>query len=245
MSYHVSMATSGSEQHAEPHPPSWGVQAAIVLRKDVAIELSSGEVTVTTGFFAVLVVVMASLAFFVGPSTKNQVAAGVIWLAVAFSAVLALGRSWQRERDDGALDGLLVAPLSRSALFAGKALGLTIFLLLITLVVVPLASLFFSVDLTDAAPGLALIALLTLPGVASTSTLFGAMTARTRARDLALATVLFPLLAPTLVTAVVATRELLSGPGTTGLSDYFELLGVFTVTFTAGGLALFGTLLDA
>src|SRR4051794_5137500 len=94
------------------HAPSWLTQAGILVRKDVAIELRTGEVLVTSGFFAVLVVVLGSLAFYVGPETKSQVAAGVIWLAVAFSSVLALGRLWQRERDDGALDGVLTAPVS-------------------------------------------------------------------------------------------------------------------------------------
>jgi heme exporter protein B len=201
-------------------------------------------VLVTSGFFGVLVVVLSSLAFYLGPETRPQVAAGVVWLAVAFAAVLSLGRLWQRERDDGALDGLLLTPVARSALFAGKALGLLAFLLAIELVVVPLTALFFSLDLDDMGPGLLAIAALATPGVAATGTLFGAMTARTRARDLILAVVLFPLLAPTLLTAVVATRELFGGVPLAELGDYCLILGVFDVAFTAGGLALFGTLLD-
>src|SRR5689334_3221295 len=134
-------------------PPSWLTQAGILMRKDVAIELRTGEVLVTSGFFAVLVVVLGSLSFYVGPDTKSQVAAGVIWLAVAFAAVLALGRLWQRERDDGALEGVLLTPVPRSALFAGKALGLLTFLLLIESVVIPLAAVLFSLDLASFGPG--------------------------------------------------------------------------------------------
>ncbi len=225
--------------------PSWLTQAAILVRKDVAIEVRTGEVLVTSGFFAVLVVVLGSLAFYIGPETKSQVAAGVIWLAVAFASVLALGRLWQRERDDGALDGILTTPVSRSALFAGKAVGLLAFLLLIELVVVPLSMLFFSLDVALVGPGLLTIALVATPGVAATGTLFGAMTARTRARDLVLAVVLFPLLSPTLLTAVVATRELLGGTPLGELGDYLRILGVFDVAFVAAGLGLFGTLMEA
>jgi heme exporter protein B len=173
------------------------------------------------------------------------VAAGVVWLAVAFAAVLGLGRLWQRERDDAALEGILLTPIPRSALFAGKALGLLAFLLVVELVVVPLSALLFSLDLGAMGPGLVAIALVATPGVAVTGTLFGAMTARTRARDLVLAVVLFPLLSPTLLTAVVATRELLGGAPLSELADYLRILGIFDLAFTAFGLGLFGTLLDA
>jgi heme exporter protein B len=225
--------------------PSWLSQALLLLGKDVRIEVRTGEALVTSGFFAVLVVVLGSLAFYLGPDTRTQVAAGVIWLAVAFAAVLALGKLWQRERDDGALEGIVSAPVSRSALFAGKAAGLLLFLVVIELVVVPLSMLFFSLDAVKTGPGLVAIAAVATPGVAATGTLFGAMTVRTRARDLVLAVVLFPLLSPTLLTAVVATRELFGGVPVSELGDYFRILGVFDVVFTAGGLSLFGSLIDS
>jgi heme exporter protein B len=226
------------------HKPAWPAQALLVLRKDADIELCTGEVTVTSGFFAVLVVVLASFSFYGGPSTQRLVASGVIWLSLTFAAVLALGKTWQRERDEAALDGLLITPLSRSAIFAGKALGVLGFLVANALIVVPLAALLFSLDLTQHGAGLALIVLLALPGVAATGTLFGAMTVRTQARDLLLAVVLFPLLTPTLLAAVAATRELLSGVELTELGDYYQLMLIFDAVFITGGLGLFGSLIE-
>jgi heme exporter protein B len=240
------MATSAAESASNdiaPKPPSWVNQTAILLRKDVLIEVRSGEVLVTSGFFAVLVVVLGSLAFYVGPDTRGQVAAGVIWLAVSFAAVLALGRLWQREREDGAFEGIILSPAPPSAIFAGKALGLLAFLGLIELVVVPLSALLFSLEPSESLPGLALITVLTTPGIAAAGTLFGAMTARTRARDLVLSVVLLALLTPDVLTAVAATRELLGGAPIAELGDYFRLLAVFDVTFVAGGLGLFGALM--
>ncbi len=228
-----------------PRPPSWGAQVWLVLWKDLKIEARTGEVTITSGFFAVLVVVLSSMSFFGGPLTGRVVASGVVWLSVAFAAVLALGRSWAREREGHALDGLLTSPLSPSALFVGKTLGLLAFLFAVELVVFPAAALFFNVDLAARGAGLLLIALVATPGIAASGTLFGAMTVRTRARDLILAIVLFPLLAPSLLTAVAGTRELLEGVPVTDLGDYLKLLLVFDVTFLAGGLSLFGTLLEA
>lgn len=224
--------------------PGWGAQAWIVLRKDADIELSTGEVVVTSGFFALLVVILASLSFYGGPSSQRLVASGVIWLSLTFASVLALGKTWQREREEAALDGLLVTPLSRSAIFAGKALGVFGFLLAIACIVIPTAALLFSLDLADVGPGLVLIALAALPGVAASGTLFGAMTVRTQARDLLLAVVLFPLLTPTLLAAVAASRELLSGAPISELGDYFKLMGVFDLVFVSGGLGLFGTLIE-
>jgi heme exporter protein B len=219
-------------------------QAFSVLQKDLLIESRTGEVVVTSGFFALLVVVLASMSFSKAQANPHVVASGVIWLSVAFAAVLALGKTWQREREEGALDGLLVAPLSRSAIFMGKALGVFLFLIAIEAVVIPLAALLFALDLTEVGPGLLLIALATTPGVAASGTLFGSMTVRTQARDLMLATVLFPLLAPTLLAAVAGSRELLDGAPLAELFDYLKLMFVFDIVFISGGLVLFETLIE-
>jgi heme exporter protein B len=216
----------------------------LVLHKDLLIEMRSGEVLTTSAFFALLVVITASLSFYGGPVTKQLVAAGVLWLSLAFATVLALSRTWQRERDEGALDGLLSSPVSRSAVFAGKALGVWVFILVVEAVVLPATALFFSLDLSEFGLGLLLISLFATPGLAATGTLFGAMTVRTRARDLILAVVLFPLLSPTLLAAVVATRELLNQAQVWELVDYFKLMVVFDITFVSGGLALFGSLTE-
>ena len=152
-------------------------------------------------------------------------------LIFGFAAVLALGRAFQREREESALDGLLVAPLSRSALFAGKALGVLVFLFAIALVVIPLTALLFSLDLDKYGPGLFLLALAALPGVAASGTLFGAMTVRTAARDLLLAVVLFPLIAPTLLAAVAGTRELLGGASIAMIQGLLVLIVCFIAGF--------------
>src|SRR5688572_20683950 len=223
--------------------PSWLRQVAVVYRKDLAIEAATGEVTVTSGFFSLLVVVLASLSFFGGPGSARGVAAGTIWLSLAFAAVLSLGKTWQRERDEAALDGLLVAPLSRSAIFAGKALSVWTFLLAVLLVVLPVTLVLFAIDASMLAPLLVIGAFAT-PGLAASGTLFGAMTVRTGARDLLLAVVLFPLLSPTLLAAVAVTRELFNGVPLAELTDYLKLMGVFDVVFIAGGLSMFGTLVE-
>jgi heme exporter protein B len=222
----------------------WWREAAAVARKDLAIERATGEVVTTTGFFAVLLAVLASLSTHGGPEAVEWVAPGVVWLSVTFAAVLGLGRVWHREREESAMVALILSPAARSAIFAGKALAIAAFVVAIELLVVPLAALLLGFDLSKFGVGLAVFGGLATIGIAATGTLFGALTVRTRARDLVLASVLLPLLAPTLGCAVAATRELFGGTSLAELGDYVELMGVFDLVFTAGGLALFGWVLE-
>ena len=223
---------------------SWPAQVMWVFHKDLLIERATREITTTSAFFACLVAVTASVSLHSGAETRVRVAPGVIWISLAFAAVLAVSKSWAREREEGALYGLLVSPLARSAVFGGKALSIVVFLAVVQAVVIPLTALLFSVDLLQVGPGLLLISACATPGIAATGTLFGAMTVRTRARDLVLASVLFPLLLPTLLAAVAATRELFAGAAIGELQDYLLIMAVFDSVFIAGGMALFDSLLE-
>lgn len=224
--------------------------AFAVLAKDFAIELATREIVTTAGFFAALVAIMASVAFTTGPETTTRVAPGALWLAIAFAAILALGRSWQREREESALVGLLVSPVPRAAIWCGKTAGVLGFLLAVEAVVVPLVALLFHVDLPQILAPLAAVMLLGTVGVAATGTLFGAMTVRTRARELLLASVLFPLLSPALVSSVSATREIFYAAASgqpvdmAEVRDWLVLLGVFDVIAIVGGVVMFGALIE-
>ena len=212
--------------------------------KDLAIERRTREILTTAGFFAVLVAVMSSLAFSFGESTTSKVAPGAIWIPTAFASVLALGRTWQREREDSALTALLVSPIPRASIFLGKAVGVFVFVSFVELLVVPVVALLFHVELIPLLLPLAVVMALGTIGVAAAGTLFGAMTVRTRARDLVMASVLFPLLSPTLLSGIGATRELVSGSPLSELGDYLILLAAFDFLALAGGLTLFGALLE-
>jgi len=224
--------------------PGWAMQVLLIARKDLSIELATGEIITTSGFFAALVAIIASMAFFAGQDAAQTVAPGAIWVAVAFSSVLVLSRTWQREREEGAIKGLLVMPIARSAIFAGKALGVAVFITAIQLVVVPVTSLLFSVDLVEHGFAVMLLCLAATPGIAASGTLFGAMTIRTKARDLVLASVMLPLLAPSLLTAVAGTRAVFAGAAVGELFDYLALMGVFAAIFVAGGLGLFDAVIE-
>ncbi len=224
--------------------PGAFASAWAICAKDLRIEIRTREIVTTAGFFAALIAIMTSVAFYSGATTTSKIAPGAIWIAIAFSSILALGRTWQRERDEGALTALLVAPIPRASIFMGKAMSVFAFVVAVECLVVPIVALLFHVDLLDVIGPLLVILGLGTVGVAATGTLFGAMTVRTRARDLVLASVLFPLLSPTLVSGIAATRELFAGAEMSELTDYLLLLGVFDVVSLMGGIALFGALLD-
>ena len=233
-----------AEVSPQAHRPGALASALAVAGKDLRIELRTREIVTTAGFFAALVAIMASVSFYGGDAAATRVAAGTIWLAVAFSSVLALGRTWQREREDSALLALLVSPAPRASIYAGKAIGVVAFITIVEAIVVPVVALLFHIELGRFIGPLALVLGLSTIGIAATGTLFGAMTVRTRARDLVLATVLFPLLSPTMVSGVAATREIFVGAPFEEIQDYLLLLGTFDFVAIAGGLALFGVLLD-
>jgi heme exporter protein B len=218
--------------------------------KDLRIELSTGEILTTTAFFAVLVAVLEAISFTTGPEATVRVAPGALWLAIAFASVLALGRSWQREREESAFTGLLVSPIPRAAIWGGKALGVFGFVMAVELVLVPLVALLFHVDLPAVVGPLAAVMVLGTVGVAATGTLFGAMTVRTRARELLLASVLFPLLSPALLASVVATREVFYAAATGQavnlgeVRDSLVLVAVYDVVAIVGAMTMFGALLD-
>ncbi len=232
-----------------------------ICKKDARIELRTREILATAGMFAMVVGVLASMTYFVHPKYNRATAAGTIWIALFFAAVLSFGRIWQRERDESALTGLLVAPIPRASIFLGKALATFATILVVAVPLVVLVAFFFQIDFTPPDNALrdpsaiqdprlvhvgAFVALLVL-GIAALSligTLFGVMTVRTRARDLVLAIVLFPLLSPALVCGVAGTRNAFETQPFDDYSGFLGLMALFVFVGLAVGVALFGALVD-
>lgn len=222
---------------------SFARDALTVLGKDVRIELRTRELVVTMGFFAVLVAVICSMAFWVSEETGRQVAAGVLWVAIAFAGSLGLVRAFARERDEQAFSALLLSPASRSAIFVGKLAFTILFLLVTEAIVLPLVALFFHLSLAKIAAPLALVMFLGTVGYAIAGTVFGAMTVRTRSRDFMLSVVLYPLVMPGLLSGVSATRELFDGATFGEVAAWLRLLFVMDVLLLVACLWLFEPLM--
>jgi heme exporter protein B len=216
----------------------------LVFAKDLRVELRTGEILITTGFFSLLVAVMSSLAFYLDDVTSRRVAPGVLWISIAFSGVLAMGRSWSRERDNDVMRGLLLSPLPRPAIFLGKMLGILAFLVLVELLLVPLIAVLYRLQFALALGPVFLLVLLGTIGFAAAGTLFAAMGVRTRTKELVLSVVLFPLISPALLSGVVATRELLGGASLAEVANWVRILLAFDLVFVGLGALLFGPLVS-
>jgi heme exporter protein B len=215
----------------------------ILAGKDLRIELRTKEIVATTALFAVLVVVMASLSFYLDPISAPRMAPGVLWISVAFSGVLAMARAWAREREMGVMTALLLSPAPRAAIYLGKAVAVLVFLCAVEALLLPLVAVLFHVDLLPVLGRVVALLLLGTVGFVAAGTLFSAMSVRTRSRDLAIAVTLFPLITPALLAGVVATREALAGAPLASTLDWMRILMAFDVLFVAAGVALFETLM--
>lgn len=216
--------------------------ALLVAEKDLRVELRAREIVVSTSLFAILVAVLTSLAFFLDDMSAERIAPGVLWVAIAFSGFLAFGRTWARERDHDAVRGLLLSPIPRASIWLGKAVATLIFLLIVEVLLVPVVALLYRVDLGDIFPQLMGLLLLGTIGFVAPGTLFGAMSVQTRARELVLSVVLFPLVAPALLAAVVGTRELLGGAPWEDVFAWYRVLTAYDIVVCTAGLMLFGPL---
>jgi len=210
--------------------------AWLVALKDLQLELRTKEILTSTGLFAVLVVTLGSLAFYTDPVSSPNVAPGVLWISILFCGILLIGRSWALERENDAVFALLLAPIPRSAIYVGKTMSALGLLFVIELLLVPLCLVFFQIEPSGVLLPLFVLVFLGSVGFVSTATLFSAVGIRTRARDLMLSVLVFPLVAPALLASAVATRELFAGATVAEILGWVRILTAFDLLFVAFGV---------
>jgi heme exporter protein CcmB len=184
----------------------------LVLRKDLLVEVRSGEILYTTAFFAVSCVLVFAFGFVREGRELADVAPGILWIAIAFSGTLALGRTFERERQSETLRALIAAPVARPALYLAKLIGVTMVMAAVEALIVPLAALLFHAPLfRHALMTAALVGAGTI-GFSAVGTLFAAMLVRARSRDVLLPVLLYPLTVPVIIAGVRGTAALLQQP---------------------------------
>jgi heme exporter protein B len=204
----------------------------LVTRKDLLIEFRSREILYTTIFFAVSCVLVFSFGFVSEGRAVEGAAAGILWIAIAFSGTLALGRTFERERQNETLRALMIAPIDRPALYVAKLVGVLVLLLSVEVLVVPLVGLMFGAPLF--AEPMTLMALLVsgTVGFAAVGTLFAAMLVRARSRDVLLPLLLYPITIPVIIAGVRGTAVLLQAePDVASARAWLSMLVFFDVVF--------------
>ncbi|HEX8831147.1 MAG TPA: heme exporter protein CcmB [Longimicrobium sp.] len=218
-------------------------QAWAVARKDLLLELRSRERFISMATFAVLVAVVFSFAL--DPAVRaREIAGAMIWVTVIFAGTLGMGRAFALEREADALTGVLVSPVDRGALFAGKWLASLVVVLAVEAVIFPVYALFFGLSYGRSLPALVAVVVLATLGFIALGTLFGAIAAHTRLGETLLPILMLPLLIPVVIFAASATQRLLAGRPVAEISSQLRMLAAFDLIFLFVCTAIFGAVLE-
>ena len=218
-------------------------QAARVAWKDLRVELRSREIFATMAFFAALLAVVDSFAFPHDDDAMRGAVPGMLWVAIAFTGTIAIGRAFDRERENDTMRALLLAPVPRLAVFLGKAVAMTVLVLAVALVITPLLALFLGAPLFDQPGALALIIVLGAIGFAVVGSVFSATLLKVRARDVLLPVILYPILIPLFVAGTRTTEALIAKqPNPEEAWYWIEFLGIYDAGFLVLSLWIFESL---
>lgn len=204
-------------------------QISAIILKEIQVEWRTKETLSAMLVFALLVLVIFNFAFELQGLDMKVIGPGILWVAFTFSGIIGLGRSFAQEKDKGSLEGMLLAPVDRGAIFLGKAMANLVFILLMEIVTLPLFVILFNVSL-EWFPLVGYVLMGTI-GFAGVGTLLSAIAASTRMRDVMLPVLLFPILVPLLVASVKLTVGALQGQAFQDYSGWFNLLMAYDVVF--------------
>lgn len=220
-----------------PVAPNFFKAMFAVVQKDLAAELRSRELLSAMLVFSMLVILIFNFALELEPDIRQKVTSGVLWATFAFAGTLGLNRSMAIEKDRGCMDGLLLAPVDRSAIYFGKVISNLVFMLIVEVIVLPMYGILYGVNLFQ--PGLIGVILLGSIGYTAVGTLISTMTIQTRTRDVLLPILLFPVAIPVLLAAVKASSGFLSGADFSEILVPLNLLIAYDIIFIAIAFMVF------
>jgi heme exporter protein B len=213
------------------------------LAKDLRIEWRSKDAVNAMGFFALLVVIIFAFSFEPTAEESRRIAGGIIWMAVLFASVIALNQAWSRELRNQVLDALRLPPGVAAQIFVAKLIGNFLFVAAVQLVLAPVFIAFYNLRSVGPLWELIVTFLLGTWALVVVGTFFGALTLRTRSRDVMLPLLLFPIAVPAMIAMVQATTYILTGEASPGI--WIKLLAGYDVVFTTASLLLFELVLHA
>jgi heme exporter protein B len=213
-----------------------------VVWKDLQAEFRSRELFSAMLVFSLLIILIFNFALELDIKTRQSVTSGVLWATFAFAGTLGLNRSMAIEKDRGCLDGLLLAPVDRSAIYFGKVISNLTFMLIVEVIILPVYSVLYNINLFQ--PGLLLVILLGSIGYAGVGTLLSAMSVQTRTRDILLPILLFPVIIPVLLAAVKASSGYLEGVEFSEILMPISLLIAYDIIFIAVAFMFFENVVE-
>jgi len=216
-----------------------------LVQKDIVAELRTKEMLNSMVLFVLLTMVVFNFAFGSG-SAMEAVSSGLLWVAFMFAAILGLNRVFVHEKDEGCLDGLMLCPMDRSAIYFSKAISNFVFLTLVELIAFPVFTIFFvQKSFLSHLWFLIIILLLSNVGISAVGTLLSAVSINTKARDLMLPILFLPVIVPILVAAVKSTELVLTASAIdvqkfeTDMIVWLRTLAIYDIIFVLVGFLTF------
>jgi heme exporter protein CcmB len=218
-------------------------QAGRVAWKDLRVELRSKEIVMTMVFFAALLVVIYSFAFPRDDRAIRGAVPGMLWVALAFTGTIALGRAFDRERENDTMRALLLAPIPRLAVFLGKAIAMCALILAVAAIAIPLLAIWLNAPLLAYPGQLVLVVVLGAVGISIVGSVFAATLLKVRSRDVLLPVILYPILIPLFVAGTKATGALVAEiPNLDAATYWTRFLGIYDAAFLVLSLWIFESL---
>jgi heme exporter protein B len=215
-----------------------------VFRKDLLIELRTKDTLNSMLFFGVVVLVVFSFALAALRESIRPAVPGILWVAFAFSGTLGLNRMFASEKENGCLQGLLMLPIDRGAIYFGKMLAATVFMLISELIMFVVTLVFFNLTVWREIPYLMLVFLIGTLGFTAVGTLLSGIAVNTKLREVLLPLILFPVILPIMVNAVEATNIILNTTDYKALRLPLTVMSVFTIVFGTIAYILFDYVLE-
>lgn len=218
--------------------PSFFKAMMAIAHKDLVAEFRSRELLSAMLVFSMLVILIFNFALELDIKVRQSVTAGVLWTTFAFAGTLGLNRSMAVEKDRGCMDGLLLAPVDRSAIFFGKAISNLVFMLVVEAIVIPLYAMLYNETRIFQWEFLGVLLLGSI-GYIAVGTLLSTMSVQTRTRDVLLPILLFPVAVPVLLAAVKASGGIIAGAEFVEILAPLNLLIVYDIIFIAASYMIF------
>ena len=202
-----------------------------IMWKDIRGELRTKEIFSSMFIFSLLVLVIFNFSIDLLEVNPLDIAQGVLWIAFTFSGILGLNRSFLFEKENDCLQGLMLTPIDRSAIYLGKMLGNLVFMLIMEAIAVPIFVVLFNIGIYDKIISLAIVIFLGTLGFVTVGTLFSAMSVNIKAREVMLPILLFPIVVPIIIAAVKSTGLILSGSPFGEIVSWLKLIIVFDIIY--------------
>ncbi len=210
-----------------------------ILWKDILSEYRTKEMLGSMVVFSLLVSVIFNFAFPPGSELMREAAPGILWMTIIFASLLGLNRSFVYEVDKGCLQGLMLAPVDRNVIYLSKALVNFIFITLVEVLVLPVFSIFFDLNVINSLLQIFLVLILSTAGVAIIGTLFSAISVNTRSREIMLPIMYFPVFIPVIFGAVQSTKAILQEQPWSVIWGWLRIVIAFDVIFLIVALLTF------